>query len=77
MFPVMFFFLKQKNHVQLHMDNNWATRIRTWEWRYQKPLPYRLAIAQYDGGRRIWTFEPEGTDLQSAAFGHFAIPPEY
>src|SRR5699024_11283268 len=21
------------------------------------------------------TFEPEGTDLQSAAFGHFAIPP--
>ena len=28
-----------------------------------------------DGGRRIWTYEPEGTDLQSAAFGHFAIPP--
>ena len=27
------------------------------------------------GGRWIWTIEPEGTDLQSAAFGHFAIPP--
>ncbi len=21
----------------------WGARIRTWEWRYQKPLPYRLA----------------------------------
>ena len=28
------------------------------------------------GGRRwIWTTEPEGADLQSAAFGHFAIRP--
>ena len=22
----------------------WGTRIRTWEWRDQNPLPYRLAI---------------------------------
>ena len=30
----------------------------------------------WNGGRRwIWTIEPEGTDLQSAAFGHFAILP--
>ena len=27
------------------------------------------------GERWIRTIEPEGTDLQSAAFGHFAIPP--
>ena len=24
----------------------WGARIRTWEWRYQKPLPYRLATPQ-------------------------------
>ena len=28
------------------------------------------------GERWIRTIEPEGTDLQSAAFGHFAIPPK-
>ena len=27
------------------------------------------------GGRQIRTAEPEGEDLQSAAFSHFAIPP--
>ena len=27
------------------------------------------------GWRWIWTTEPEGADLQSAAFGHFAIHP--
>ena len=27
------------------------------------------------GGSWIWTMEPEGTDLQSAAFDHFANPP--
>ena len=33
---------------------------------------------QRDGGRRwIWTTEPEGADLQSAAFGHFAIRPNF
>ena len=25
----------------------WGARIRTWGWRYQKPLPYRLATPQY------------------------------
>ena len=42
-------------------------------------MPYRLATGQLikpNGGRRwIRTIEPEGTDLQSAAFGRFAIPP--
>ena len=27
------------------------------------------------GGGRIRTTEPKGTELQSAAFGHFATPP--
>ena len=27
--------------------NGWASRIRTYECWYQKPVPYRLAIAQY------------------------------
>ena len=26
--------------------NGWGSRIRTYAWRYQKPLPYRLAIPQ-------------------------------
>ncbi len=27
-------------------ETGWGARIRTWEWRYQKPLPYRLATPQ-------------------------------
>ncbi len=30
----------------------WGARIRTWEWRYQKPLPYHLATPQCAGERR-------------------------
>ena len=42
----------------------------------QSLMPYHLATRQNTGGERwIRTTEPEGTDLQSAAFGHFAIPP--
>ena len=29
------------------------------------------------GGGQIRTAEPEGADLQSAAFSHFATPPKY
>ena len=29
------------------------------------------------GGGRIRTAEPEGADLQSAAFSHFATPPQW
>jgi hypothetical protein len=29
----------------------------------------------HGGGGRIRTAEPEGADLQSAAFSHFATPP--
>ncbi|MDB5528954.1 MAG: hypothetical protein JWR51_2057 [Devosia sp.] len=28
------------------MEFGWGARIRTWEWRHQKPLPYRLATPQ-------------------------------
>ncbi len=28
--------------------DGWGARIRTWEWRYQKPLPYRLATPQQE-----------------------------
>ena len=38
-------------------------------------MPYRLAIPQESGGEWIRTTEPKGTDLQSAAFSHFATPP--
>ena len=48
----------------------------------QSVVPYRLATRQSNtklksGGER-WsrTIEPEGTDLQSAAFDHFATPPK-
>ena len=30
-----------------------------------------------NGGGQIRTAEPEGADLQSAAFSHFATPPQY
>jgi hypothetical protein len=34
-----------KNHI-ISEKNGWGGRIRTHEWRYQKPLPYRLATPQ-------------------------------
>ena len=39
------------------------------------PLGYK-AIQQSGGERWIRTIEPEGTDLQSAAFSHFATSPK-
>ena len=37
-----------------------------------------IAIICLDGGGgQIRTAEPEGADLQSAAFSHFATPPKY
>ena len=42
----------------------------------QSVVPYRLATRQLSGGERwIRTIEPEGTDLQSVAFSHFATSP--
>ena len=36
---------KARHHDRL-FKYGWGTRIRTWECRYQKPVPYRLAIPQ-------------------------------
>ena len=48
------------------------------QWQSQSLLPYRLAIPQEDGGGgRIRTTEPKGTELQSAAFSHFATSPSW
>ena len=38
------------------MFRNWGGRIRTYAWRYQKPLPYRLATPQ-------WTLESKKDNL--------------
>ena len=40
-------------------SNDWGARIRTWECRYQKPVPYRLATPHRDlssaaGKARRW-----------------------
>ncbi len=41
------------------------------------PLKYApIKLKLYGGGGQIRTAEPEGADLQSAAFSHFATPPE-
>jgi hypothetical protein len=37
---------------------------------------FNIAIKNNGGGGRIRTAEPEGADLQSAAFSHFATPPK-
>ena len=58
--------------------NGWGARIRTWEWRYQKPLPYHLATPQQDrraghGPRyvaRLFT----GCNGAAAASFHVHIP---
>ncbi|VXC76619.1 hypothetical protein STAPHY8AQ_21282 [Staphylococcus sp. 8AQ] len=34
-----------------------------------------MPLFKYGGGGQIRTAEPEGADLQSAAFSHFATPP--
>ena len=48
------------------------------ECQSQSLMPYHLATRQSRNGGGTWisTMEPEGTDLQSAAFDHFAIPPK-
>ena len=41
------------------------------------PLGYEAIYNKYKNGGERWirTIEPEGTDLQSVAFSHFAISP--
>ena len=40
-------------------------------------LPLNYVPIYNGGGGQIRTAEPEGADLQSAAFSHFATPPEW
>ena len=43
-----------------------------------KSVALPLGYIPINGGeRRIRTTEPKGTELQSAAFGHFATSPTY
>ena len=39
-------------------------------------LPLNYVPIKINGGGQIRTAEPEGADLQSAAFSHFATPPK-
>ena len=54
-----------------------SARLELAKCHSQSVVPYRLATRQLKSGGRRWirTIEPEGTDLQSAAFDHFAISP--
>ena len=54
-------------------------RVKVWcltAWLRGNKLKNSQTSTKNGGGRWIWTIEPEGTDLQSAAFDHFAISPK-
>ena len=56
--------MKRNPCVQNGPDGlGWGARIRTWEWRYQKPLPYRLATPHPSGNRHVLLYG-DGTDVQ-------------
>lgn len=40
-------------YVTSEENGGWGARIRTWECRYQKPMPYRLATPQQDLGDTV------------------------
>ena len=46
---------------------------RTCDARINSPVLYQLSYGALNAWRWSRTIEPEGADLQSAAFGHFAI----
>jgi hypothetical protein len=47
----------------------WGARIRTWEWRYQKPLPYRLATPQHGCEMQRGYYTPAVCDQYGMTFG--------
>ena len=58
--------------------NGWDTWIRTREMTESKSVALPLGyIPMYGGEGRIRTTEPKGTELQSAAFSHFATSPTW
>ena len=44
------FFRLYPRDITLSRVAGWGARIRTWEWRNQNPLPYRLATPQQAAG---------------------------
>ena len=57
-------------------ENGWGTWIRTREMLESKSSALPLGYAPKNGGEgQIRTAEPLGTELQSAAFSHFATSP--
>src|SRR5699024_4137054 len=63
----------------LFINNHyWATRIRPWGMTGPKPVALPLGYSPMLNmveGERFELPNPEGADLQSAAFSHFATPP--
>lgn len=58
-------------------SNGWGKRIRTFEMSESESdaLPLGDTPIKVVEGGRVELPNPKGTELQSAAFGHFAIPP--
>lgn len=52
---------------------NCPNRVRTCDILVNSQVLYQLSYGTLNARRWSRTIEPEGTDLQSAAFGHFAI----
>lgn len=58
------------------MRSGWGGRIRTCAWRYQKPLPYRLATPQIAG--RLYSERADAAQERRAggrAAAAFSVPP--
>lgn len=53
----------------IRKGNGWGARDRTWEWRYQKPLPYRLATPQQASADAERADNRQG-DQKYPAFAH-------
>src|SRR5262249_11049779 len=58
------------------VENGWGARIRTWEWRYQKPLPYPLATPQrgHEGAAKRPGLVAPPPRCNSVSFGRVASP---
>ena len=57
--------------------DNWASWIRTNVMQESKSCALPLGYTPISGGEgQIRTAEPKGTELQSAAFSHFATSPK-
>src|SRR4051794_35460022 len=46
--------------------DGWGARNRTWEWRNQNPLPYRLATPHQCAARRTLMAKPGGRNISAA-----------